>query len=108
MGVRRKEGGLCVDAPVLSRFYQLLGEGHISFMQCKKIRDTPFPFPYAQLMRCLLWLLVVTIPFVLSNYLQDQWPATGYSFCISVAFFSLNEVARELEVRESKSHDGCT
>ena len=75
MGVRRAEGGINVVPPVLSRFYQLLGDGHLFFQNCKKIRDTPFPFPYAQLMRALLTLLIFTAPFTIVQYMENNWPA---------------------------------
>ena len=43
IGDRSKANGLAVPPPVLSRAYHLLTEGNHAFMQCKKVRDTPFP-----------------------------------------------------------------
>ena len=46
---RRAAGGLAVDAPVLATgVYRNLQQSNEAFNQCKKIVDTPFPYPYAQ------------------------------------------------------------
>jgi hypothetical protein len=112
VGERRVRGGIAVDPPVLSRPYQLLADGHQAFAGCKKIRDTPFPFPYAQLMMVLLWLLAVSLPFVITYFVpagpvgersrvthgSGKWPARIIGFGVVLMYFALNEVARELEV----------
>ena len=112
VGERRDAGGINVPPPVLSRPYQLLSNGHAAFQGCKKIRDTPFPFPYAQLMTILLWLLAFSFPFVVTFLVpesQGGWPgartegsgklpARILSFFVVLMYFALNEVARELEV----------
>ena len=70
VGQRRYEGGVRVEPPILSRPYQNLSDGHLAFGMCKKIRDTPFPYPYAQLMRILLYMFALSFPFVAT------WAAT--------------------------------
>ncbi|KAJ1631568.1 hypothetical protein T492DRAFT_994854 [Pavlovales sp. CCMP2436] len=40
--------------PVVTRAYQLLSEGVIGYQQARKVGDTPFPFPYVQLITLLL------------------------------------------------------
>ena len=47
--LRRKAGGLATDGPVVSRIYQVLSDGMLSYLGARKLADTPFPFPYAQL-----------------------------------------------------------
>ena len=49
MVLRRKAGGLATDGPVVSRIYQVLSDGMLSYLGARKLADTPFPFPYAQL-----------------------------------------------------------
>jgi len=105
VGQRRAEGGVNVPPPVLSRVYQLLSDGHNAFYQCKKIRDTPFPFPYAQLMRFILVLFVHSFPFVVVDFLNHKIPALMVSFFVPLVYFSLNEVARELEVPFHYDHN---
>jgi hypothetical protein len=40
------EGGLKIGRPVVSRTWQLLYLGMLSYNNACKIEDTPFPFPY--------------------------------------------------------------
>lgn len=109
IGHRRDAGGLWVPPPVLSRPYQNLNDGHLAFAMCKKIRDTPFPFPYAQLMSFLLVLFCLSFPFVAAWAVpaQDNWPwkARILSFLVCLSLFALNEVARELEVPFHVAHN---
>jgi hypothetical protein len=45
---RKRDGGLAVPSPVLTRAYQLVAEAMAGYEQCRKIADTPFPFAWAQ------------------------------------------------------------
>ena len=89
--------------------YQNLSDGHLAFAMCKKIRDTPFPFPYAQLMSFLLVMFCLSFPFVATWAVpaQDNWPwkARIISFLVCMSLFALNEVARELEVPFHVAHN---
>ena len=109
IGDRHAAGGMAVPPPVFSRPYQNLNDGHLAFGMCKKIRDTPFPFPYAQLMRFLLVMFCVSFPYVSTWAVpaQDngQWAARALSFLVCSALFALNEVARELEVPFHVAHN---
>jgi hypothetical protein len=51
---RHAKGGLNVPAPVVTRTYQLVSEGVHGYQQARKVGDTPFPFPYVQLVTLLL------------------------------------------------------
>ena len=109
VGERKDMGGLGVVPPVLSRPYQNLSDGHLAFGMCKKIRDTPFPFPYAQLMKFLLVIFCLSFPFVSTWAVPAQdngvWDARILSFVICLSLFALNEVARELEVPFHVAHN---
>jgi len=50
------------EAPVLSRTYQVLSDGMMYYMECKKIVDTPFPFPYAQFVMGMMLIFSVASP----------------------------------------------
>ena len=41
--------------------------GNDAFQQCKKIVDTPFPYPYAQMVLWMLCLCVVGHPHTIYN-----------------------------------------
>jgi len=94
---RDASAGFTVPPPVLSRLYQVLSDGHIAFMQAKKIAQTPFPLPYAQLVMFFLMILMTSSPVVIVAYVDSIWGACALSFCAIFASFSLNEVSRELE-----------
>ena len=65
--------------------------------QAKKIAQTPFPLPYAQLVMFFLIILMTSSPVVIVAYVDSTWGACALSFCAIFASFSLNEVSRELE-----------
>ena len=46
-----------IDAPVLSRVHQEMSYGMYGFQQACKLEDTPFPFPYAQMVAVMLALM---------------------------------------------------
>ena len=79
-------------------------------MQARKISDIPFPFPHAQLSNMILVLFAVTLPFMVACAFTPlpedkgdgaRWlsavPSGLLAFVCSVTFFSLSEVARDLE-----------
>ncbi|CAE8714198.1 unnamed protein product, partial [Polarella glacialis] len=49
-------GTIDISAPVLSRTFQELGNGLISLNNARKIKDVQFPFPYAQMISCMLFV----------------------------------------------------
>merc|ERR1740117_950566 len=56
------EGILKIAPPILSRVFQTLSRGFVNLLNCKKISDTRFPFPLAQLISILLFLELVLTP----------------------------------------------
>ena len=78
---RRAAGGLGVDAPVLSRVHQELSAGMEGFQQACKLEDTPFPFPYAQVVSFVLAIFAATYPLVALTIAShkgspvSEWPA---------------------------------
>mmetsp|Transcript_2320 Transcript_2320/g.5445 ORF Transcript_2320/g.5445 Transcript_2320/m.5445 type:complete len:406 (+) Transcript_2320:23-1240(+) len=89
--------GLKVPPPILSRTFHVLSEGMSSYMQARKVRDTPFPFPYAQLVMTVLIIFVSTAPCVVVAYVEDMGMAVALAFLSSCAGAALNEVAKEIE-----------
>jgi len=94
---RHKCGGLAVPPPILSRTYQVLSEGMGAFMQARKIQDTPFPFPYAQLVCAVLLVFITSAPVVVAAYVDNVFMSVLLSFVSSAASAALNEVAKEIE-----------
>lgn len=94
---RQRQGGLDVPAPILSRPYQLLSEGLTAFEQCRKLTDTPFPFPWAQFVMVLLVLHSFLAPILIVAYIRTTWLAVVLSVVSVVTYWALNEVARDME-----------
>ena len=89
------QGG--VGAPIISRTMQWLGNGMNQYGQARKIMLIPFPFPHAQLSAFFVWVIVVVIPLVLSQYTLERWLGAVLTFLTVTCFAGLHEVARELE-----------
>jgi len=95
---RWKLGGLRVPTPLITRPLQFLSDGMQAFMNARKIQDTPFPFPYAQLVTLFLMIFVLTTPIVIA---ADKHLSVGFkifmSFCASAITMGLNHLAMEME-----------
>ena len=94
---RRKAGGLATDAPVVSRIYQVLSDGMLGYLGARKLADTPFPFPYAQLNAAFCVVNLCVFPAVVAAKVQGLAMVTTIAFLAITMMYSLNEVARELE-----------
>merc|ERR1719395_501808 len=60
------DGILKIPPPILSRVYQTLSRGFVNLLNAKKIADTRFPFPYAQLITILLLIQTILTPLMIS------------------------------------------
>eukprot|EP00899_Mesostigma_viride_P005816 jgi/Mesvir1/15235/Mv06460-RA.1 len=97
MLARTKEGGLQIPPPILTRMYQELSEGNIAYMHARKITDTQFPFPYAQANIVLLIAFGLSLPCLMAAWMEKAWVASMLTFFTSMAYFAMNEMAREVE-----------
>eukprot|EP00928_Gymnodinium_smaydae_P083379 TRINITY_DN66619_c0_g1_i1.p1 TRINITY_DN66619_c0_g1~~TRINITY_DN66619_c0_g1_i1.p1 ORF type:complete len:544 (+),score=56.71 TRINITY_DN66619_c0_g1_i1:64-1695(+) len=88
---------ISVAPPILSRVYQTLSRGFVNLLNAKKIADTRFPFPYAQLITLMLLVNCVMIPLTISHLIKSLAWAPIYSFMITFGLFSLNFIGIELE-----------
>ena len=59
-----------MPAPILSRSFQLLSEASLEREQIFKIRDTPFPFPFAQVCSLMLVIWCLTLPIILAAFVE--------------------------------------
>jgi predicted membrane chloride channel (bestrophin family) len=101
---RRADGGLGADAPVLSRYYQLLSDGMLGFRQARKIEDIPFPWPYTQAVSSFLTVFVMLFPLVLSHFANcgadrtcdnpTWWIGPFIAFITSTSYVTLQQVLR--------------
>jgi len=92
------DGVLKIAPPILSRVFQTLSRGFVNLLNCKKISDTRFPFPLAQLISCYLMLTCVLTPMLISNlFVSSKVLSAVFTFIPLMGLFSLNFVAIELE-----------
>jgi predicted membrane chloride channel (bestrophin family) len=87
-----------IPPPICSRVYQELSRGMVNLHNAKKITDTQFPFPYAQLIMILLLSHALLTPIVVSSFISQPWWAALITFVPVFGMFSINEVANELEM----------
>ena len=94
---RRKQGGLDVEPPVLSRTWQVISDARLGAQHAAKIAATPWPFPYAQLVAALLLIFFAGVPIVMSAFLNGAGVVAAFSAAAVGGYVALNEVARDLE-----------
>jgi len=93
----QKEKGLDVPPPISTRIFQELSNGMLGYKMAYKIYDTPFPFPYVQILTVQLLLLTITSGFVVNVFVDSPIWAVMFS-CVAVGgYCAINEVAKELE-----------
>eukprot|EP00927_Polykrikos_kofoidii_P013180 TRINITY_DN15720_c0_g1_i2.p1 TRINITY_DN15720_c0_g1~~TRINITY_DN15720_c0_g1_i2.p1 ORF type:complete len:584 (-),score=78.64 TRINITY_DN15720_c0_g1_i2:128-1879(-) len=91
-------GDMCkTSPPILSRLYQIISDGNLFFSQACKAAETPFPFPYHNLLRLFLWILAVVIPFMINSDVFHHAARFGCTFLAVFAYFALCEVGDNLE-----------
>lgn len=83
--------------PILSRLYQVISDGHLAFSQACKTAETPFPFPYQNLIRVFLWLFLLTVPFVINAKILHVPARFVLNFITVGAYFALAQVGDNLE-----------
>merc|ERR1711907_151805 len=92
-----KDNVLNIPPPILSRVYQTLSRGFVNLLNAKKIADTRFPFPYAQLIAFLLFVVTFLTPLVMSTLIKHQLWAGIFTFVPVFTFYSINFIGVELE-----------
>jgi len=83
--------------PIMSRCYQELSNGMLGFNQTVKMADIPFPFPFSQLLELLLIIFTCILPFYTAIFTEGQISTPILAFFITIGFWSLSEISRELE-----------
>eukprot|EP00929_Paragymnodinium_shiwhaense_P049406 TRINITY_DN2491_c1_g2_i1.p1 TRINITY_DN2491_c1_g2~~TRINITY_DN2491_c1_g2_i1.p1 ORF type:complete len:583 (+),score=133.26 TRINITY_DN2491_c1_g2_i1:90-1838(+) len=91
-------GVLTIPPPILSRVYQTLSRGLVNLLNARKIKDTMFPFPYAQIIYVLLLAQVFFTPLIVTQHIQTKVVAAFVSFLPLFGMYSLNAIAGELEM----------
>jgi len=95
--MRHHQGGLAAPPPIVSRIFQELSNGLLGFENANKITTIPFPFPYVQIVQYLQTAFVLSIPFVVVDFVDEIPMQMIFSFLAVFTFTALNAVAAELE-----------
>eukprot|EP00415_Alexandrium_ostenfeldii_P004241 UN4241 len=91
-------GDMCKTAPpILSRMAQVVSDGFLGFSQAAKVAETPFPFPYHNIIALFLWIYALTAPFVVNSKLMYIPARFIVNFVAVWSYFSLAEVGDNLE-----------
>ena len=64
---------------------------------CRVLADTPFPFPWAQIVLIMLILYALIVPLIVVAFVNRMWIGLVINFLSVQSYWSLNEVARDLE-----------
>jgi len=94
---RKKEGGLGIPPPILSRMFQEMSNGMLGYNNCIKIVSTPFPFPYCQLINLALAFMTVSCAFVMNHLVESPWLGAFFTFISVGGYYAINETATQLE-----------
>lgn len=90
-------GVLSIQPPILSRAFQELGRGIVNLNNCRKIKDVPFPFPYAQTLTGMMLVHWFFTPIMASLCIENWRWAGAISFFVTSAFWSLLYIARDID-----------
>ena len=97
VSVHSRDGGFFTSAPIQSRTYQMMSDFNVQYNNANSLRDTPFPFAFAQTYFFSLLVLLVVVPWNVAAYVTDTTAAAVTSFCIVTMFFTINFAAALLE-----------
>ncbi len=94
---RFEQGGLNMPPPILATMWQSLNTSIQSFETCRYLADTPFPFPWAQLIIVVLVVWQALIPLTVIVSYDDRPLGVVMAMAATWVLWALNEVAREIE-----------
>eukprot|EP00439_Symbiodinium_sp_Y106_P065846 s936_g10.t1 len=88
---------LVAPAPILSRSFQDLGRGRVNLADLVKIRDIPFPFPYAQLIASMLAVHSIITSMITSQFVHPWYNAGCVTFITMSGFWALFYICAEID-----------
>jgi len=92
-----KNGVLKVAPPVLGRAFQELTTGHNWFESMKTISDIPFPFPYAQMITCMMLIHWFMTPLLAGSMMESEYWAAAMVFFVVGSLWCLIYIPMQLD-----------
>jgi len=92
-----KDHILDVPPPILSRCFQELSRGIVNLNNVRKIKEIPFPFPYAQMIQVFLLVHWLTTPVLAALSIDSKWAAALVTFIVESGYWSLTYIAAEID-----------
>jgi hypothetical protein len=89
---------LKIEAPILSRVYNQLGNGIVELNNARKITEFPIPYPLAQMVTFMLalhWLMTVAMAAI---YFVNPFHASAVAFVVILSFWTIQFISLELEM----------
>merc|ERR1711959_392524 len=74
-----------------------MSDGNTFFSQACKSAEVPFPFPFANLLRLFLWILLLIIPFLVNSKILHHPFRFLVNFLAIFSYFSICQVGDNLE-----------
>merc|ERR1711953_457714 len=93
-----KSGVLSAPPPLVTRTFQDLSSGLVSFNNARKLNEIPFPFPFAQALAFMMLMLNLVYPLWCAAYAAS--PIGAFQFSTPFLLFSncVNYIAAEIEM----------
>jgi len=86
-----------VPPPILNRSTTDLASAIVDIYRVRKIKEVPFPFPYSQMVLLMLAVYSLVTPILASQLIDSLSMAVVASFCVQTAFWSLYQIADEID-----------
>lgn len=83
--------------PILSRVYQELGRGMVNIAQIRKIKEVPFPFPYAQMISFMMLGHFLITPLIAGQNFDNPYVAGILCGLVTTVMWCLMFVAQEID-----------
>eukprot|EP00928_Gymnodinium_smaydae_P096599 TRINITY_DN8569_c0_g1_i1.p1 TRINITY_DN8569_c0_g1~~TRINITY_DN8569_c0_g1_i1.p1 ORF type:complete len:496 (-),score=51.52 TRINITY_DN8569_c0_g1_i1:198-1685(-) len=93
----RRDKLIDVEPPILSRVFQELSRGIVNLQNVRKIKDIPFPFPYAQIISCMLMVHWLITPIFASQAVPSPYWAGAVSFFVICVYWAPFYIALEID-----------
>jgi len=88
---------LKIAPPILSRVFQEYSRGIVNLNNVRKIKEIPFPFPFAQMIAAMLMIYWVLCPFLAGTSVKNPFLAFFISVSVNWAYWCLMYISMEID-----------